>query len=103
MAIIEFELQPGVEEEFEGWVATLTPDLETIEGFLGADPAKSLGHEGQLYEISYWNDATALERWSEHLRHGEAKAAGRDRLLKWYRIRVGEVERDWSVGPVPKD
>lgn len=103
MAIIEFELHEGVEADFESVAEGLAPHLESIDGFLGADPASSIGHAGRRYEISYWRDPQALATWSDHAEHGVAKRLGHDRFLKWYRIRVGTVERDWDWGPAPTD
>lgn len=103
MAIIEYELNTGFDAEFTGLIGGLLPRLDEIDGFIGAYPASSLNHAGRLYEISYWRDAPALARWSAHPDHLRAKAEGRDRLLKWYRIRVAEVTRDWQFGVVPED
>jgi heme-degrading monooxygenase HmoA len=101
MAIIEFEMNAGVEEEFGGLISGLTAQLETIDGFISADPASSLNHDGLLYEVSYWRDAEALAAWARDPLHQQAMQAGRERLLKWYRIRVAEVTRDWSAGAIP--
>ncbi len=103
MAIIEYEVNDGVDAEFRSTLGGLLPRVATIDGFLGAYPASSLTQPGRLYEISYWRDATALAAWSNDALHRQAKAEGRARLLKWYRIRVGEVARDWSFGEVPLD
>ncbi|MSR14787.1 MAG: hypothetical protein EXR86_09555 [Gammaproteobacteria bacterium] len=103
MAIIEFELNDGADVEFRQLIEQLLPKLATIDGYLGASPAASLSHQGRMYEISYWRDATALARWTADPDHGHAMKRGRDSLLKWYRICVGEVARDWSVGPIPED
>jgi heme-degrading monooxygenase HmoA len=103
MAIIEYEMNAGVEEEFGGLIAGLNAQLETIDGFISADPASSLNHAGLMYEISYWRDADALAVWAADPLHQQAMQAGRERLLKWYRIRVAEVDRDWSVGDIPAD
>jgi len=101
VAIIEYELNPDSEEAFTGAITSLLPEIEKIDGFISADPAQSMNHAGLLYEISYWRDAQALAAWSENALHRQAKQLGRERLLKWYRIRVGEVDRDWSAGVIP--
>ena len=101
MAIIEYETNPGTEEEFTSLLGKLDAQLETIDGFISADASTSLKHDGMLYEVSYWRDADALAAWARDPVHGVAMQAGRDRLLKWYRIRIGEVTRDWSVGNIP--
>ena len=103
MAIIEYEAHPGTEEEFTSLLGDLDAQLETIAGFISADAATSIKHGGMLYEVSYWRDAEALATWARDPVHGVAMKAGRDRLLKWYRIRVGEVTRDWSVGDIPPE
>ena len=102
MATIEYELNPGVQAEFEQLSGELSPKLGEIDGFLGADAASSLLAPGRFYEISWWRDAAALAVWSRDPAHLHAKLRGREALLKWYRIRVGEVDRDWSFGPVPE-
>ena len=101
MAIIEFEMNPGTEEEFGGLITGLDAQIKTVDGFISSDPASSLNHAGLMYEVSYWRDAAALAAWTADPLHREAMQAGKDRLLKWYRIRVAEVTRDWSVGPIP--
>lgn len=101
MAIIEYAMNPGVDEEFTSVISALQPELEQIDGFISADPASSLKHEGLFYEVSYWRDEAALAAWASNHAHLDAKQRGHERLLKWYRIRVGEVQRDWSHGDIP--
>lgn len=103
MAIIEFELNPDIDEEFMGVIVGLQSEIAGIDGFISADASQSLKHAGLMYEVSYWRDEAALARWSENAQHLDAKKAGHDRLLKWYRIRVADVNRDWSHGTIPAD
>jgi heme-degrading monooxygenase HmoA len=103
MAIIEYETNPGTDDEFTSLLGGLDAQLDTIDGFISADAATSIKHSGMLYEVSYWRDAEALATWARDPVHGIAIRAGRERLLKWYRIRVGEVTRDWSVGDIPNE
>ena len=98
MAIIEFEMNPGVEQEFTSLIGGLNTQIETIDGYISSDPASSLNHAGMMYEVSYWRDAQALAKWASDPLHQQAMRAGNERLLKWYRIRVGEVQRDWLPG-----
>lgn len=97
--IIEFEINAGLEEETQSVLRTLVPKLDGIDGFVSADPARSLGRDNVLYELSFWRDETALAAWAEHPDHLAAKAKGRTRLFKWYRIRVATVTRDWGFEP----
>lgn len=101
MAIIEFEMNEGMQDEVVGLISGLSTQIETIDGYISSDPAASLNHEGLMYEISYWRDADALASWAADPLHKDTMKAGKERLLKWYRIRVGEVDRDWSMGNIP--
>ena len=67
VAIIEFEMNPGTQEEFSGLIGGLQSQVETIDGFISADPAASLNNDGMMYEISYWRDAEALAAWAQVL------------------------------------
>ena len=101
MAIIEYALNPGAEDEFQALVGSLSPRLGEIDGFLGADAASSLLTAGYLYEISWWRDEAALAVWSRDPEHLHAKLRGRQALLKWYRVRVGPVAREMQFGEIP--
>ena len=101
MAIIEYALNTGAEDEFQALVGTLAPKLGEIDGFLGADAAGILLTPGYLYEISWWRDEDALAVWSRDPEHLHAKLRGRETLLKWYRVRVGAVAREMRFGAVP--
>ncbi len=103
MAIIEFEMNSGTQDEFGSLIEGLSTQVATIDGYISSDPAKSLNHDGMMYEISYWRDAQALAAWAADPLHKDAMQAGNERLLKWYRIRVGEVSRDWQMGDIPND
>ena len=101
MAIIEYELNPGAESEFEALIGALSPKLGEIDGFLGAEAAASLQTPGSMYEISWWRDEEALAIWSRHPDHLHAKLRGRQALLKWYRVRVGPMARERQFGTMP--
>ena len=80
MAIIEYETNPGTDDEFTSLLGDLDAQLETIEGFISADAATSIKHSGMLYEVSYWRDAEALATWARDPVHGVAIQAGRERF-----------------------
>ena len=95
IAVIEYTLKLGQEERMSELVKKLLPTLEKTPGFISADPASSLVQEGIYYEISYWENDSALNDWAHNTLHLEAKKEGRETILSSYRIIVSEVLRDW--------
>lgn len=101
VAIIEYELRPGVEAEFQTALAEMLEKVREVDGFLGEEPCRSVLTETKRVTISYWRDEAALRAWQTHPDHRRVKLLGRDKLLAWYRIRIARVERDYGVPAKP--
>jgi heme-degrading monooxygenase HmoA len=101
VAIIEYELRPGVEAEFQTALAEMLEKVREVDGFLGEEPCRSVATETKRVTISYWRDDAALKAWQTHPDHLRVKALGRKKLLAWYRIRVARVERDYGKPAQP--
>jgi heme-degrading monooxygenase HmoA len=95
--IIEYELRPGVEAEFQEALAEMLARVREIDGFLGEDPCRSVAEPNKRVTISYWRDDAALAAWRTHPDHMRVKLLGQRKLLAWYRIRIARVERDYGV------
>jgi len=52
---------------------------------------------GKLLSLSFWRDEAAISAWRNLELHRSAQRAGRDHLFRDYRLRVGEVIRDYSL------
>jgi heme-degrading monooxygenase HmoA len=102
VAIIEYELRPGVEAEFQGALAEMLAKVKEVDGFLGEEPCRSVINDSKRVTISYWRDAAALKAWQTHPDHVRVKQLGHNKLLAWYRIRIAQVERDYGVPPRPE-
>jgi heme-degrading monooxygenase HmoA len=100
--IIEYELRPGIEAEFQAALAEMLERVKTVDGFLGEEPCRSIVTESKRVTISYWRDAEALKAWQSHPDHVRVKKLGRDKLFSWYRIRVAEIGRDYGMQPRPE-
>ena len=96
IAVIEYTLKCGQEKRMSKLVNKLLPSLEKTPGFISAAPASSVVLKGIYYEISYWENDSALNDWAHNTLHLEAKKEGRQTILSSYRIVVAEVLRDWS-------
>ncbi|MBB3890565.1 heme-degrading monooxygenase HmoA [Phenylobacterium haematophilum] len=99
MIAVIFEVWPAANGEADYLSAAnrLRAELETIDGFISIERFASLAEEGKLLSLSFWRDEEAIERWRGHLDHREAQAAGRAGVFTNYRLRVGEVDRDYGM------
>lgn len=71
-------------------------DDETLAVAMGMDG--SLGHEYASNEegtvfMSYWRDDAAVDEWSRHPVHREAKSKGQDERYASYRTAICTVDR----------
>ena len=97
VVIIEYELRPGVEAEFQEALAEMLLKVKEVDGFLGEEPCRSVVNDLKRVTISYWRDEAALKAWQTHPDHMRVKLLGRKKLLAWYRIRIARIERDYGV------
>lgn len=65
-------------------------------GFLGFDSAR--GDDRVGITVSYWSSLESIRRWKDVLEHREAQAKGREQWYSWYRVRIVEVQREYSFG-----
>ena len=61
-------------------------------GFLGVESAR----EGLGITVSYWSDLDAIKNWKNNLEHQEARALGRERWYRAFKVRIAKVERDYG-------
>lgn len=64
-----------------------------IDGFIGLEAF----YDGNAsIAVSYWRDLQAIQIWSRHPAHLEAKAIARDRWFGATITRIARVERDYG-------
>ena len=99
MFVVVFEVQPkpGREQDYLEIAASLKPEVEQIEGFIGVERFQSLATPGKLVSVSFWRDDAAVKRWREHTKHHLAQLSGRGQIFADYRITVAEVERQYGM------
>ena len=99
MLAVIFELEPIAEskQQYLDIAAKLGSELCTIDGFISIERFESLSQPGKLLSLSFWRDEAAISAWRNLELHRAAQQAGRDHLFRDYRLRVGEVIRDYSL------
>jgi heme-degrading monooxygenase HmoA len=71
--------------------------LETIDGFISIERFESLTEPGKVLSLSFWRDEAAVARWRNLEPHRRAQAAGRRDIFQDYRLRIGQVVRDYGM------
>ncbi len=99
MIAVIFEVVPkrGRLETYFEIAASLTPDLQRIDGFISVERFESLKQPGKLLSLSFWRDEAAVARWRQMERHRAAQSAGRGEVFQDYRLRVAAVVRDYGM------
>ncbi len=96
IVIVEFELQPGAESEFETALQQMQQQVRKYDGFLGEAPCCSLDDEKKFVSLFYWQDRQSIKAWREDPEHVKIQHLGREKIFAWYKIRVCELEREYA-------
>lgn len=95
--IFEVEIAEGKKEQYLQIAAMLKEQLVKMPGFISIERFESLVNEGKLLSLSFWEDEKSLLAWKKNFDHLKAQAKGRESIFKDYRIRVVEVQRDYTM------
>ena len=95
--IFEFTPAEGRFPEYLDLVATLKPDLDKADGFIGLERFESLTSPGKFLSLQFWRDDEAVRRWRNLQKHREAQKKGRAGIFKSYRLRIASVIRDYEM------
>jgi heme-degrading monooxygenase HmoA len=108
MIAVIFEVIPKTEgkAEYLAIAAKLKKHLTDIPGFISIERFQSLADPNKILSLSFWQDEAAVSQWRNLEVHRLAQTQGRASLFRDYRIRVGGVDRDYSLSErdqAPKD
>eukprot|EP01059_Diplonema_ambulator_P012208 TRINITY_DN22435_c0_g1_i1.p1 TRINITY_DN22435_c0_g1~~TRINITY_DN22435_c0_g1_i1.p1 ORF type:complete len:120 (+),score=26.40 TRINITY_DN22435_c0_g1_i1:57-362(+) len=82
-----------VDAEYEATAAKLREDALTRFGCL---EFTSVTSEGKEIAISYWPSLEAIKRWRENPQHVDARAKGKAKWYKRYKVEVVEINRQYA-------
>lgn len=99
MIAVIFEAFPaeGKWDEYLNAAAKLRPELEKIEGFISIERFQSITDPSKVLALSFWKDEESIAAWRNLELHRNAQARGRAGIFRDYRIRVGNINRDYSM------
>ena len=95
--IFELEPKPDQKQKYFELAADLKPLLSDIDGFISIERFQSLANDKKFLSLSFWRDETAVKAWRNCGEHRQAQQQGRDSIFKHYRLRVAEIQRDYSM------
>jgi heme-degrading monooxygenase HmoA len=108
MIAVIFEVLPylGERHTYLDLAGELRAELGKIDGFISIERFESLTTRGKLLSLSFWRDEAAVKQWRNLEPHRVAQQAGRNGIFADYRLRIGDIVRDYGMnerGEVPDD
>lgn len=95
--IFEVEINKNRQDEYLAIAAKLKEQLVTMKGFISIERFTSLVNEGKLLSLSFWETEKDILSWKKNIDHMSAQEKGRESIFKDYRIRIANVERDYTM------
>lgn len=99
MIAVIFEVFPK-EENKQAYldIATkLKPMLADVDGFISIERFASLQDPNKILSLSFWKDEQSIENWRNDAKHRLGQASGLQDIFSDYRIRVGQIVRDYGL------
>ena len=99
MVAVIFEVIPKEEgrAEYLAIAESLRAHLTKTPGFISIERFQSLSDPDKILSLSFWQDEEAVAQWRNLEEHRIAQAKGRNSVFLDYRIRVGQITRDYSL------
>lgn len=95
--LFEVFLKEEHKPEYLEIASKLKQRLQEIEGFISIERFASLQDSNKILSLSYWENEESIKHWRNIVEHREGQAQGRDHVFSDYRIRVGQIIRDYGM------
>jgi len=95
--IFEVTLHEGKQKEYLEIAAELKTELGKIPGFISIERFQSLTQPDKLLSLSFWESEDAVQKWRNSELHRRAQSVGRTLIFKDYRLRIGDIIRDYGM------
>lgn len=99
MIAVIFEVFPKKKnkQEYLEIAANLKPMLANFDGFISIERFASMQDSTKILSLSFWKDEKSIEKWRNEIMHRKGQASGLHHIFSDYRIRVGNIIRDYSL------
>ncbi|TQF71092.1 antibiotic biosynthesis monooxygenase family protein [Pseudoalteromonas luteoviolacea] len=95
--IFEVTLKPNAAPRYFDIAGELKKVLVQQSGFISIERYQNVNHPEQYLSLSYWQDKESVMRWRNQIMHQDAQHIGKTELFAYYRLRVANVFRDYSL------
>ncbi|MBH98606.1 MAG: antibiotic biosynthesis monooxygenase [Rhodospirillaceae bacterium] len=95
--IFEVEMLTKKQKDYIEFANQLMPLVEKIDGFISIERFESLTKPGRMLSLSFWRDEMAVAEWRNVVEHRKAQKAGIETIFSDYRIRIGDIKRDYGM------
>lgn len=95
--LFEVFLKEEHKSEYLQIASKLKLKLEEMEGFISIERFASLQDSNKILSLSYWENEESIKQWRNLMVHREGQAQGRNHIFNDYRIRVGQIIRDYGM------
>lgn len=92
VTVFRSRLKPGAQAEYAQWAGKMSALAKTMPGYVSHKGF--VAEDGERVTIVEFESADALQAWSRHPEHVEAKRKGRADFYLDYRVQVCTVECD---------
>ncbi|MFT5758390.1 MAG: heme-degrading monooxygenase HmoA [Alteromonadaceae bacterium] len=99
MIAVIFEVIPKAEyqDEYFHIAAELKKTLLKMDGFISIERFQSLTDINKLLSLSFWQDEASVKKWRLQTCHRDAQEKGKSKIFGHYRLRVANVNRDYTM------
>lgn len=95
--LFEYWLNPKTLDEYQQLASHMRQLVTTIDGFASVERFRSESDPDKVLTLAFFEDEAAVSAWRNLPAHRAAQAAGRQGLFLDYRLRMAEVQRDYSL------
>lgn len=99
MIAVIFEVWPKPEyrENYLQLATSMRKAVEGIDGFISVERFQSIVDENKLLSLSFFDSHASLDEWRNLAEHRLAQKIGRSEYFSDYRLRIANIERDYSL------
>ena len=95
--IFEFTPAEGRFVDYKALADALADEVRKIDGFISVERFESISTKGKFVSLSFWRDEVAVRKWRNLQKHREAQKKGRAGIFQSYRLRIAQVQRDYTM------
>lgn len=95
--IFEVNINKEKKSEYFSIVKKIKEELIKMEGFLSVESFESLIKDNKLVSLSFWESKESIALWRDIIEKLATLKDSREVIIESYRIRVSEVQKDYTM------